>query len=314
MKFPDIPRARVVFNAVLILAAIALGSALWLTRERPAPPPESVSGLAPDAIRRLEVHYRDNVIVATREGERWQLQQPVDARADASGVGAALAVATAIPQHRYDHDALDDDATGLDDPALTLRFNDDAPIAVGGPGPSPGSRYVRTAHATLLIDAPGLATQTLGWSHWIAPGLLAPGARLTALVLPHLTLTQGDTGGWQVAPVGADRGADYAQATIDAWRHSRALSVEPADAARQREARVTLRFADQPDRSLDVIAREPDLILRDNRLGVDYHFAANHAGPMLAMRHPQALGSGRADNLQPSAIPLAPEQQKRMAK
>ncbi|GAB3674909.1 DUF4340 domain-containing protein [Salinisphaera aquimarina] len=299
-------RKRIIFNVVLILGVVALGAALWFTRPGPPPARETVSALAPGEISHIEVHTRDNVIELARDEDngRWRMIEPAQARADATRIAALLELAARTPEHRYARDAVAADKTGVDDADLTLRFNDEAPIAIGHEGPSPGTRYVRTAHALLLVKSGHLEEQPLGWTRWIAPGLLAADARLTRLTLPRATLTRSDNGGWQVVPANADRGADYAQATIDAWHYSRALAVEPLDASRERIARVTLQFADEPARHLDVIARAPELVLRDAALGVDYHMAANQAGPLLDMQHPDILRQSRGNDLQPSAIPL----------
>jgi hypothetical protein len=302
---------RLIFNAVLVAGVIALGLALWLTRSPVPTPPQNVSELAAGAIQRIELHLPNAVVELERPSGNapWYMRAPVAARTDTAPIQTLMALATAVPSQRYERGEIDDDTTGLDDPALVVRFNDRAPIAIGNEGPKPGSRYVATAHALLLVDAERLNRLPMTWRGWVAPTLLGDHAELEQLTLPRLTLSRSKTGGWQVAPSNADHGADYAQATIDAWRHSRALSLEPVDAGRQRIARVTLRFANKPTRRLDVIEREPELVLRDEELGIDYHFAPNLAAPLLDMQHPDTLGAGRERSLQPSAIPLrAPDE------
>ena len=301
-------RARLLFNLALIAGVIALAGLWWATRPVPAPEPDTVSAIPAEDIRRLEVHAGDDVIVLERDDAgRWRLVEPVAARADPARVAALLQLAGTAPERHLERDAVDPATTGMDDPPITVRFNDEAPIAVGGRGPSSGSRYVRTAHALLLVRLPDLAGRSLDWASWIDPAVLADDARPTRLTLPTLTLDRAATGGWRVQPAAADRGADYAQATVEAWRHARALAIEPADASRERSARVTLRFADRPERHLDVIQRTPELVLRDPQRGIDYHLAANQAEPLLEMRHPDTLGRSRAGALQPSAIPLNPD-------
>ncbi|MES1924601.1 hypothetical protein [Salinisphaera sp. T31B1] len=301
-------RKRIVFNLLLFAGLVALCSALWLMRAPKPSPPPSVTGLASAAITDITVNTPDDVIALARDrdGARWRLSAPVRARVDANRVAALLAFADAVPERRMARDAVAETVSGMDDPSLVLRFNDQAPIAIGAEGPRPGTRYVRTAHALLLVAVGELADQPLGWTHWLAPGLIGRDEQLTRLILPRLTLIRSGTGGWQVAPADVDRGADYAQATIDAWHHSRALGVEPMDASRERIARITLNFADRPARYLDLIERRPELILRDADLGVDYHLAAVQAGPLLDMDHPDLLRQGRATDLAPSAIPLTP--------
>ncbi|MES1940842.1 hypothetical protein T5B8_11387 [Salinisphaera sp. T5B8] len=301
-------RKRLIFNSALILGIAVLGLTLWLLRKPTPAPPETVSALPAAAITAIEVHLPDAIVQLERRGagHSWQMREPIAAPADTAPLEAMLALADATPTQRYERGAIDDKTTGLDEPALVVRFNGQAPIAVGNEGPTPASRYVATPHALLLVEAERLARLPANWRNWVSPTLLADDADLSELILPRLTLTRSDTGGWQVAPAKADLGADYAQATIDAWRHSRALSLEPVDASRARIARVTLRYGDDRIRHLDVIEREPELILRDAGRGIDYHFAAHLAAPLLDMQHPDTLGAGRARSLQPSAIPLTP--------
>lgn len=304
-------RKRVVFLAILLTAIVGLSLALWLTRE-PAPgAPQTVSDIAPQAIDRVELHLPAAVVQIQRTAgksntasSRWRLSAPIDARAALEPLQTLLALAVAVPRQRYDLGAIADDVTGLDDPALVLRLNNGAPIAIGNEGPTPGSRYIATAHALLLVDAGGLSRLPTKWRGWVSPTLLGANADLVELTLPRLTLTRSETGGWQVAPSSADRGADYARATVEAWRTSRALGLEPVDASRQRLARVTLRFADGRTRHIDVIERARQLILRDAQRDIDYHFSANRAAPLLDMQHPDALGAARDRSLAPSAIPL----------
>lgn len=302
-------RGRLVFNLLLAAGVLALAAALWFTHEPPAPAPAPVSTIATEKIERIEIHHGDDVIVLARvDGRGWRMREPVAASADPERVSALLELAATVPKKRYERGAIDARSTGLEPPTLTLRFNAEAPIALGGHGPARSSRYVRTAHALLVVEAAkledDLLSEPLSWPHWVAPDLLGAGERLQRLTLPQLTLERGENASWRVTPANADRGADYARATVSAWRHARARTVEVADHARQRSARVTLRFVDAPIRQLDVIAREPELVLRDPALGVDYHLAANRAAPLLDMAHPAALGDSRADRLQPSAIPL----------
>lgn len=296
--------------AILALGVGALALVLWFTRTPAPPAPQPVSDVPAREIERVEVHLPEAIVQLDRPAGKndspmpWRMDAPIDTRVDVEPLQTLLALADTVPRQRYARDAIADEVTGLDDPAVVVRFNGGAPIAVGNEGPAPGSRYVATAHALLLVDARALARLPAAWRDWVAPTLIAPAPDLVHLTLPRLTLKRSDNGSWQVAPKHADRGADYAQATVDAWHNSRALGLEPVDAGRGRISRVTLRFADATARTIDVIAREPELILRDAERGIDYYFAANQAAPLLDMQHPDALADARYHSLAPSAIPL----------
>lgn len=278
-------RGRWFVNGLLIASVLGLALILWLSRQPPPPPPPKISEIAPEAIHRIEVYADRHVIVLVKKaGVGWRIRRPVHARADPAHVAALLKLAATAASHRYGLGTIKTQTSGLADPAFVVRFNQEAPIAVGGNGPAPGSRYLRTAHALLLAPAPELHALALDWSHWIDPALIPADAQLTRIVLPRFTLIRNPGGIWQIAPTGRSR--RDAQATVAAWQRVKALSVVAADPGRERSARITLDFANAPARHLDVIETDPHLILRDPQIGVDYQLAGNRVAPLLEARHP----------------------------
>lgn len=284
-------RRRALLIGLLLLALAALVAALWWSYRAPsgpasAPPPR-ISALKPAEIMRIRVRHGSDQIVIQRSGPDapWHLTAPVDAPVDGPHLQAVLSLLETRARRRYVPGAIDETTTGLESPMLVVQFNARAPINIGGPGPAPGSRYVRTPHDLLLAVLPDLSGLQWRWTHWISPALVPRHRRLKKLVLPHFTLERDGHGGWRAQP--ADRrSAAAVAATAAAWQRARALTVVPADASRRRLARVTLVFAHGPPRHLDIIERGPNLILRDPKLGVDYHLAGNRIAPLLAIKHP----------------------------
>jgi hypothetical protein len=281
-------RSRILFNTLLALAAIGLAAGLWLARG-PAPPPAlpTLSSIAPNAIDHITVRHGSELIVLERGGpdRPWRLVSPVKARPDPTQVAILLALARTQATHAYPLQVIADRTTGLSKMPLTVRFNDEAPVRLGAAGPEPDSRYVATAYRLLLARLPDTRSLTRSWSHWIDPALVAPNTRLTRLVLPDFTLTRDTAGLWHASPI-HQRSDAAARATISAWKRVKALTVVPADRSRKRIARITMDFADAKPRHLDVIERNPNLILRDPRLQVDYHLAGNRVPPLLELEHP----------------------------
>lgn len=284
-------RARWIVNGLLAAAVIALAALLWWSRTPAPPEPQPVSDMAADAIDHITVRHDNHLIELERDNTQraWRMTAPFRTRPDPARIRALLALAAAEPERRYDHQAIDPSTTGVASPAVTVTYNDQAPIAIGHAGPRPGQRYIRTAHALLLVGVPDIAALQGAGAQWIDPRLLTPDQQLTRLTLPRTTLSKTNGEAWQAAPPRTARSRNTIRATLQAWQHARARSITAADASRARIARVTLRFADAPTRYLDVIAREPELILRDPALDIDYHLAPNHAPPMLDMQHPASL-------------------------
>ncbi|MES1954293.1 hypothetical protein SAHY_06913 [Salinisphaera hydrothermalis EPR70] len=282
---------RALLIVVLLLALVALGGGLWWSYRTPPSPPSAshppVSPLAAADVTRIRVRHGSDLVMIQRKNPQapWHLTAPVHAPVDPPHLEAMLTLLGKPAERRYAPDAIADTTTGLKSPTLVVQFNQHAPIDIGGRGPSRGSRYVRTPHDLLLANLPDLTGLHWSWTHWISPALVPPHRQLEKLVLPHFTLDRDKQGAWQAQPRG-QRSAAAVAATMQAWQRARALTVVPADESRQRLARVTLVFRHGPPRHLDIIERDPNLILRDPALDVDYHLAGNRIGPLLEIRHP----------------------------
>lgn len=276
---------------ILLLALAGLAAALWWSYHPPSGPgttqPPRPSTLALSDVTRISVRHGSDLVVIQRDSPQapWHLTAPVDAPVDAPHLQAVLTLLGTRAQRRYARHGIPDATTGLKSPALVVQFNQRAPIDIGGRGPSRGSRYVRTPHDLLVAPLPDLSGLQWSWTHWISPALVPPHRQLKKLVLPHFTLDRDKTGDWHAQPTG-ERSTAAVAATVQAWQRSRALTVVPSDESQQRSARVTLVFEHGASRHLDIIERDPNLILRDPALGVDYHLAGNRIGPLLEIRHP----------------------------
>lgn len=284
-------RRRPLIIAVLLLALVGLAVALWWSYHAPSGPgatqPPRISSLDADQVTRIRVRHGADQLIIQRDtpDAPWHLTEPVDAPVDGPHLKAMLALLGRRARQRYAPGAIDATTTGLKSPMLVVQFNQGPSIDIGASGPSPDSHYIGTAHDLLLAPLPEWRGLHWGWTHWVSPALIAASRHLKKLVLPRFTLERVDHGQWHAQPTGQRSHAAVA-ATLRAWRHSRALSVVPADPSRQRQARITLVFAHGPPRHLDIIERDPNLILRDPKRGLDYHLAGNRVAPLLELRHP----------------------------
>lgn len=300
---------RTHLNLCLLAGAAILGALLWLTRPAPPAPPQPLLDIAQGNVSRIEIQRPGDggqTVVLERGTGRWRLTAPVSARANAARVRDVLTLTEIVPERRYPAAEIDLTETGLKPPLVRLQFNGQPPVAIGGRGPLDGNgRYLRIGGTVVLADIPNTSALELAWTQWIDPQLIAADAGLEQLRLPGLTLTRAESGGWRVTPARRDRGADAAQRTVDTWRRARALSITPSS-DQPPVATVELVFANGRTRRLGVIAREPELVLRDERLGVDYHLAANRGAPLLDMQHPELPRNTGPDTPETSEIPLVP--------
>jgi len=279
---------RSLLNLVLVAAAVLLTALLWLDRET-TPEPDPLTDLPRDGIVDVRIDYPDALdLHLVRGDDGWRMTAPIAARLEDSEVMQILRLAGADVHREYPEGELDAARIGLDEPPHTVTFGTGdgraVRIELGTQSALEGNRYARVGDTVHLIDEPNMRALDAEFSNLIARDLLAEDADMEKLELPGATLTPAGNGGWTVSPESADRGADAAQRTLRAWHAARAMWLKPAD-DREPESRVRIHLAGGEVRELAVVARKPQLILRDPALGVHYHVAANEAGPLLDMDH-----------------------------
>lgn len=277
-------RRRSLLNLLLVVVVAGLVALLVLDRETQVVS-RPITNLTRAAIERVELRFPGAAsIVLVRRDHGWWLTEPVTARADGPTVAQILRLAEADSQQTRAADAVDAGAVGLDPPVVTVGFNQAPAIALGDAAALARNRYARIGDTVYLIDEPNMRALDAAYANLVGRDLVPDEANIIKLQLPTATLTRSATGGWAVAPNSADRGADAAQATIDAWRFARALWTKPAG-DEPAQGRVTIHTQD--GRIIyEVVAREPQLILRRPDLGVVFHVAANQGAPLLDMQHP----------------------------
>lgn len=265
-------KARWLVNLVLLALVAGLALFAWL---RPAREPDarpSLTAIAPDTVSRVAIERaeRDPIVLERGEGA-WQMTAPVKARANGFAVEALLQLASAPVELTLPADA--PGRYGLDRPAVVVRLNQ-AQISFGAMHPLKDQYYVRYGEAIHLVSSRYYARVSGRYQDFIDSRLLEEGRRPKSFRLPGFTLTLED-GTWRRSPEDKDISSDRINAFVEEWRHARALSVEKAQGKPVRE-HVTISFDGDGGKAqtltLGVVARTPELVLRRDDEGLEYHF------------------------------------------
>lgn len=277
-------RHRLPLNLTLAAAVVVLSALLWFNQPAKSDP-EPITPLERDTIRRVTIEFPDAATIRLERGESgWQLHAPVDTRAEEASVDQILRLAERESKHAMKLADVEPGTIGLDPPGQRVTFNDTT-VALGARQPIKNRRYARVDKTVHLIDEPNMRVLNSDYVDLVARRLLPEDADIERLELPEATLVPTEQGGWDATPKQADRGADAAQKTVDLWKRTEALSVDPAKDTEPR-GRVAIETAEHGTLTFEVLAREPQLLLRRPDIGVTFHVAGNRAAPLLEMRHP----------------------------
>lgn len=258
----------------LVLLALVAGLALfaWLrpADRRDARPP--LTTIQPETVTRIVVERteRDPVVLERGEGG-WRMSAPVKARANGFAIETLSRLASAPIELSLPAGELE--RYGLHRPALVVKL-DQAQIAFGAMHPLKDQHYVHHGDAIHLVSSRYYAQATAPYTTYIDARLLEDGRRPTAFRLPGFALALRN-GTWQRSPEEAGLSSDRINAFVEEWRHARALSVEKRSGKPARE-RVTLSFEGEGGKTetltLGIVSRTPELVLRRDDEGLEYHF------------------------------------------
>lgn len=275
-------KSRWIINLLLLAGIAALG---LVARFEPGvePPTEvaAITALKTGDVHRMHVNrpIREDLVLLLQSPGHWVIDRPAPLPADSFKVQALARLAELRPARSYAAVDMDLPALQLDPPYATVILNDTA-VEFGGLEPIGGLRYVRVVDRVYLTPDNYMPLLQAGFTQFVRQRLFDDGAHIKAIRLPGLTLTQSGEG-WRPEP-DQPVGADVIQQFIEIWQDARALSVQAADPDLSGEpVRIQLE-GDAAPIVLQIISREPDLLLVRPDYGIQYRMG-NRSEAMLTL-------------------------------
>ncbi len=265
--------------AILALTAFAAALAVFVyltprSGERATFP---LSSLAAHEVRLIRIERGTHpATVLERKGELWHVTAPVGAPAEPSEVNRLLGILSARSPQRMAPTELA--RFELDPAPLRLTF-DAQKLSFGMVNAVTREQYVLTGGAVHLIEPRYAAGVPVDPLQFVRRRLFADGAIPVRIELPEFALVRGEAG-WTIAPARDGMSQDDLNRFADDWRLAAAVYVAQAT-ARPALATIRLRFKDGAAVSLEVVQRDPALVLRHRGLEVEYTFPAASARRLL---------------------------------
>ncbi len=170
---------------------------------------------------------------------------------------------------------------GLDKPLAKLWLGG-AEYDFGAVQPVSKQRYLLHGDTVLLVDDYLFYRVAHASWWWLDKRLLPEGARITALQLPHATVTQDAKGGWQIAPADKSLPPAALQTFVTAWQDIYAMGVAPIGKGKP-QGELAFALAGVKDPVRFQILDDPDyLVLARPDLGIEYQLDVSQAETLLA--------------------------------
>lgn len=263
--------------AGLLIAVLAL---CWFVYQRPAPetPGKPLSTVAPADIQQIRIERagRAPMVLQRRDGI-WRITAPLAAPAEPFHVQRLLAVSEA--RSTLHVPATDLERFDLAQPVLKLTL-DQQTFDFGAINAVTGEQYVLTNGAVQAVPPRYTAAVPTDPAMLVRRQLLDPGIKPVKFQLREFSVTQRN-GKWALTPEPAELSQDDVLQWIEQWQLASALRIEPWDGRPAIDA-VTLDFPGGKRLVLNIIQRDPQLIIRPGEEQLAYYFAGDAARRLLA--------------------------------
>ncbi len=289
-------KSRLLHNLLLALVVAGLALFLVLKPEKAGPQRFALSTLQAGSVTRLELTPAGKpAIVLEKRGDEWRMSAPLQARADGYRIAATLELLKAQSETRLP--ATDLQKFELDKPYVRVSVSQGKQqqvFDIGGRQPLTNQLYVATGGHVYLVSPVYLVDVSRGAEDFLAKKLLADDESPAGFELPGMKLSLKD-GRWQRAPDDGKLSADDLNRFVDEWKLATAMSVTRAAAGGGKPlAQLRVILASGKVLDLALLAREPEVVLRREDEGLDYHFAPDAGARLLDPATPAAGTPGGA--------------------
>jgi len=274
----SIMRRSMRLNAALLAAVIALAALIHFKSAQEGPAEHALSALKAGDARSIRVERPGAApILLERTQDDWFITAPFAARADGPRVQRLLEIAGARAAHKLA-------ATGLarfdlERPAARLII-DGQVFSFGLVNAATREHYVMTGDAVYPVHLRYGAALPAGAADLTSRQLFGPGEVPVRFELDPYTVEERD-GKWVLSGAPHDLSQDDLIRWVEHWRMAAAARVGPLTRAKAL-ARIRIRLKDGGALTLNLLAREPELVLARPDEQLQYHFLADAGKRLLS--------------------------------
>lgn len=283
-------RARLLLNLCLFALVTGLGLFLIFGGGREETPAEvALTSLAAEKITYINIARGDqDEIRFARQSGVWMMEHPYAQRANDLRIETMLNLLSAHSYAQYPAAEVSLSRFKLDQPLVTIAFNDTL-VTFGDTNPLGNQRYVLVNNTVHIINDALFQQLQAPPYFFLSTRLLPEHAAISAILLPgHAIRWQGSA--WTVEP-GVSLGADAIVQLVNAWRETRAFSVNKYEGAGGTD-RVRIEMEKQEALEFLIVSPPPQLILARADLGLQYHIGDYDAGRMFLETSPGDQNQG----------------------
>jgi len=274
---------RMIINFVLIVLIIMftyVGNRFGVeTGYQPKP---SITGISAADIKSMEIKTADVSLSLKRESNGWSLENPIRWPANNINVERLLDIVNSQTESRLDAAEIDLATLGLDFPQAMLRL-DDTRVLFGATNNIGERRYTMIDSTVFLLPDIHLPFISQGLTGIVDRRLLPRNLGLTSLKLPGLQFIRNADDSWELASAEGFSPQQIAQ-LVGNWQGLEASRIKPYKVAATPQQKIQAGFENGQNQEFFLMSINPEIIIANPRIGLQYHFSADLYYQLIALR------------------------------
>lgn len=251
-------------------------------------PQQHITEIKPENIESVEIETADTALALKRDSGGWMLEAPIRWPANDVNVERLLGIASVETDSRLAANEIDLATLGLKFPKAILRLND-TEVLFGATNNIGARRYTMVGSTVFLLPDQHLPFITQGLAAMVDRRLLPRTDELTVFKLPEFEISRDDLNNWQL--IGADGFEPGQIATlVDNWQNLKASRVKLFSANKVPQQKIRVQFADGQYQEFFVMSIDPEIIIANPQIGLQYHFPAELYYQLISLRTDEISG------------------------
>jgi len=245
-------------------------------------PQQHITGIKPENIESVEIQTADTALALKRDNGGWMLESPIRWPANDVNVERLLTIASVETDSRLAANEIDLATLGLKFPKAILRLND-TEVLFGATNNIGARRYTMVGSTVFLLPDQHLPFITQGLTAMVDRRLLPRTDELTVFKLPGFEISRDDNNTWQLIDgVGFEQG--QIATLVENWQNLEASRVKLFSANKVPQQKIRVQFADGQNQEFFVMSIDPQIIIANPQIGLQYHFPAELYYQLISLR------------------------------
>ena len=270
------------YALVILIAGLAFtGFNFDATRGKQAE--QRISLLTPADINRIEIQADALRLELQRNADDWQITSPINWPAQTANVSRLLSILNLESAAVAEIADVDLEPLGLQPPVATWRLND-TQLLFGATNNIGERRYVILDSALFLLPDVHLAFAAQGLSGMVDRRLLPQRSDIETLQLPEVFIQRNDAGQWHSTDQ-PELTQAVLQQLITNWQQLSASSIRPFNLDAKPGKVIEFRFVGGQEIDFLLQSTEPEIVIANPKIGLQYHFRADFHDQLIAPRN-----------------------------